>query len=110
MLSRTSLIARQVGKVGQSAAAVQSVRHGSWNNREIAVKYNNDMDCLPIPQGSYQEDYKARDTRSNMQIAALLGINIALYYVFRTMYPNTDARGKPSSYKIDPPIYDTYDN
>ncbi|XP_033743430.1 uncharacterized protein LOC117329546 [Pecten maximus] len=107
MLSRTSLIARQVGK---SAAACQSVRHGSWNNRETAVKYNNDMDCLPIPQGSYQANYKAMDFRSNWQIAVLLGVNIALYQIIKSVYPNTDDRGKPTTYKIDPPVYDTYDN
>ncbi|XP_060078829.1 uncharacterized protein LOC132558300 [Ylistrum balloti] len=106
MWTKSLLLVRQAAK---PAVARQSVRHGSYNLREIAVKYNNDLCSVPVPQGSHKADFKARDFKLNWQIGVLIALNLGLYKFYGTYYPGTDARGRLSTYKIDPPVYNTSD-
>ncbi|XP_021360232.1 uncharacterized protein LOC110454828 isoform X2 [Mizuhopecten yessoensis] len=105
MLSRSLLVSRQIVK----SANVQSVRHGSASLREIAVKHHNDLDALPIPHGCWKTDFKAKDTKYNINIALLLVLNFATYGFIKKVCPGTDARARPTTFKVDPPIFNTYD-
>jgi hypothetical protein len=62
---------------------VYSVRQASHlTPSEIAEKYNMTYSQLPQPQGSWQDDYNARNTKYNIMLAAnLLFAGFSVYMV-----------------------------
>lgn len=48
--------------------------HGYKSDLTIAQEEHTTMDSLPVPEGSYEEDYKKNNARWNMQLAGSAGL------------------------------------
>ncbi|XP_059171866.1 apoptosis-inducing factor 1, mitochondrial-like isoform X2 [Physella acuta] len=60
--------------------------------KQIALENKNHMDCMPIPEGSWQESYSNKQKKLNMMLAAsALAFGITYYIVYKSgcMYLHT---------------------
>ncbi|XP_076445991.1 uncharacterized protein LOC143283660 [Babylonia areolata] len=84
MLTKFAPVARTLG----TAARLQVVRcmgghaPAHWKtDKQIAMEENAHMNNMPVPQGSWQENYNRRNSKWNVQLAISSVVLIATIYI-----------------------------
>lgn len=53
--------------------------------KQICLENKNHMDCMPVPQGSWQESYDKQQRKWNMMLAAgVVAFGITYYFLYKT--------------------------
>jgi len=81
MLTRLIPVVRAAtGVSGQQAVRCMGGIPAHWkSDRDVALEQKAHMNDLPVPEGSWQENYNARNSKWNMQLAGAVVFAIASF-------------------------------
>ncbi|KAL8616783.1 hypothetical protein ACOMHN_017820 [Nucella lapillus] len=77
-------VARSVGVVArrQLVRCMGGQAPAHWkSDKQVAIEQKSHMNDLPVPQGSWQENYNKRNSKWNMQLAISAVVLVATVFV-----------------------------
>lgn len=85
MLRQITPVFRTVSNFSRiGVRATSSAAHGHEHHKsdlEVAREYRNTLNDIPVPQGSWQEDYDKRNAKWNMMLGASVAFFVVSMYV-----------------------------
>ncbi|GFR68555.1 conserved protein [Elysia marginata] len=79
MFTKTATLLRVAPRVQQATRLGHGVPAHWKPMRQICEENKNHMNCMPVPQGSWQEYHAAQNAKWNKQIAAGVVLFVATY-------------------------------